>query len=168
MPDTVITVSRRSAVRGAALLGATAVAASTAGCQWGPPSSVAAPAAKRDADATTVSQLTTAIATQAQLVADTATKHVGLATTLAPLTAMHRAHLAVLTKEPVTAAAAAVPPSPDAALSAVRRGEAALQRSLTAGAQHAASGPLARALASMAAGVAMHLAAAPTPKGRAA
>ncbi|MDO7869232.1 hypothetical protein [Nocardioides jiangxiensis] len=168
MPDTVITVSRRSAVRGATLLGGAAVAATVAGCQWGPPTSVAAPAAKRDADATTVDQLTTAIAAQAQLVADTATRHVGLATTLAPLTAMHRAHLAVLTKDPVTAAAVAVAPSPDAALSAVRRGEATLQRSLTAGAQGAASGPLARAIASMAAGVAMHLAAAPTPKGGAA
>lgn len=159
MPDTVITVSRR-----AALGGATAAVVATAGCQWGPPASVSAPAEERDADATTVDGLVTAIAAQAQLVADVATAHVGLATALAPLTALHQAHLAVLTDKVPVAPAVTVPSRPDTALAAVRRGEAGLQRSLTAGAQHAASGPLARSLASMAAGVAMHLAATPTPR----
>lgn len=159
MPDTVITVSRR-----AALGGATAAAAATTGCQWGPPASVSPPAEKRDADASTVDWLVTAIAAQARLVADVATTHVGLATALAPLSALHQAHLAVLSTEPPAAPAVTVPVRPDAALAAVRRGEATLQRSLTAGARTAASGPLARSLASMAAGVAMHLAAAPSPR----
>jgi hypothetical protein len=159
VPDTVITVSRRAALGSASL----AVAA-TAGCQWGPPTSVAAPSGKRDADASTVDGLVTGIAAQAQLVHDVATTHVGLATALAPLTALHQAHLAVLSDKAVTAPAVAVPPQPDAALAAVRRGEADLQRALIAGAQKVASGPLARSLASMAAGVAMHLAAAPSPR----
>lgn len=159
MPDTVITVSRRMA-----LGGATAAVAATAGCQWGPPASVDPPAAKRDADADTVEGLVTAIAAQARLVADVATTHVGLATALAPLTALHQAHLAVLSDEPSTAPAVTVPARPDTALAAVRRGEAGLQRALTAGARTAASGPLARTLASMAAGVAMHLAATPSPR----
>lgn len=156
MPDTVITVSRR-----VALGGATAAVAATAGCQWGPPSSVSAPPAKRDADATTVAALVSAIAAQARLVSNVAAAHVGLATPLAPLTALHQAHLAVLTDKTPTAPVVVVPPQPEAALSAVRRGEADLQRSLIAGAQKVASGPLARSLASMAAGVAMHLTAAP-------
>lgn len=159
VPDTVITVSRR-----AALGGATVAVAATAGCQWGPPDSVSAPAAKRDADATAVDHLVTEIAAQARLVADVVTTHVGLATALGPLTALHRAHLAVLTDHAPAAPSVMVPARPDAALAAVRRGEAGLQRSLTASARKAASGPLARSLASMAAGVAMHLAAAPTPR----
>lgn len=167
MPETV-PVSRRAAVRGAALLGSTAVVTATAGCRWGPPSSVDAPAAKRDADASAVEELTQAIATQARLVADVSAAHVGLATSLAPLTALHTAHLGVLTDESLAGAAVTVPPKPDPALAAVRRGEVALQRALTRAAQRAASGPLARTLASMAAGVAMHLSAVPTPKGGAA
>jgi hypothetical protein len=159
VPDTVITVSRR-----AALGSATAAVAATAGCQWGPPATVSAPAAKRDADTATVDRLVTTIATRARLVADVATTHVGLATALAPLTTLHQAHLAVLTDAPPTAPSVMVPGRPDTALTAVRRGEADLQRALTAGAQQAASGPLARTLASMAAGVAMHLAATPSPR----
>ena len=159
MPDTAFTVSRR-----AALGGATALVAATAGCQWGPPSTVSAPAAKRDADAATVEALVSAIAAQARLVADVATTHVGLTTAMAPLTALHKAHLAVLADTPPEAPAVMVPARPDAALTAVRRGEAGLQRSLTAGALDAASGPLARSLASMTAGVAMHLAATPAPR----
>lgn len=160
MPETTITLTRRAALGGLAV----ATVAGTAACQWGPPAAVDPPAEKADADATTVSGLTAAIAAQARLVADVATTHVGLATALAPLTAMHLAHLRTLSTDEVTGAATTIPAGPDAALSAVRRGELALQRSLTAGARGAASGPLARTLASMAAGVAMHLSALPTPK----
>lgn len=168
MPETVLPLSRRAAVRGVALLGSAAVVATATGCEWGPPSSVDAPAEKRDADATMVEELTRSIATQARLVTDVAARHVGLATSLAPLTALHTAHLGVLTDDAVDGAAVTVPAKPDPALAAVRRGEVALQRALTRGAQDAASGPLARMLASMAAGVAMHLSAVPTPKGGAA
>lgn len=164
MSETALPLSRRAALGGATA----ALATTAAGCQWGPPASVDAPAAKRDADAATVDQLRTAIAAQARLVADVSTTHVGLATSLAPLATLHAAQLRVLSDAETTGAAVVVPARPDPALAAVRRGEVALQRSLTSAAQAAASGPLARTLASMAAGVAMHLSAVPAPRGGAA
>lgn len=136
--------------------------AAAAGCQWGPPSTVDAPAGEADADTALVKDVTSAVAAQARLVTDTSAAHTALTTSLAPLSTLHSAHLAALTSKAVTAPAVAPAPTPEAALTTVRSGEASLQRILTTAAQDAASGPLARTLASMAAGVAMHLAALPS------
>ncbi len=153
MSVTTFPFTRRTALAAASV----GVAAAAAGCQWGPPSTVDAPAGKADADAAQVGSLKEAIAAQARLVADSSAAHAALATALAPLTSLHSAHLAALTSTPVTAPAVAPAATPEAALAAVRTGEAALQRTLTSAALAVTSGPLARTLASMAAGIAMHV-----------
>ena len=78
------------------------------------------------------------------------------------LVALHRAHLPLLDAD--VPAAAAAPAAPGRTrLAQVRAREEALQRLLADAAVSVASGPLARLLASMSAGVAQHLAVLPTP-----
>ncbi|WP_374456508.1 hypothetical protein [Nocardioides sp.] len=83
---------------------------------------------------------------------------------LEPLAAAHTAHRELLAEavpdaEQPTAAPATVPPRPQPALRAVRRSEQQLLRTLREGCLGAASGDLARVLASMAASTSQHLAA---------
>ena len=86
------------------------------------------------------------------------------------LVAMHRVHLAALTTAsgPAATSSATASPSPDATPGPadrplVRRREAAAQRELAAMARAARSGALARLFASMAAGIAGHLALGASP-----
>jgi hypothetical protein len=81
-----------------------------------------------------------------------------VAGSLAPLVALHQAHLSVL--DVITPPSVAVPSvgqDADAALARLGRLEAQLQQQLAAAAGNARSGQLARVLAGMSAGVQQHL-----------
>ena len=135
-----------------------------AGCRWGPEDddSPAVEQAK-DADADLVKTATEAIGRVADGLTAVAFQHVGLAAALEPLTTMHDAHLQLLTPNPASAALAPIASdeSSRAALTRVRRDEARLQIQLADLATSAVSGTLARALASMSASIAQHLAVLP-------
>src|SRR5204862_1110078 len=81
-----------------------------------------------------------------------ARRHRELRTTLAPLVALHTAHLEVLGADP--AGASGRPGSPASAYRQVRTQEQALQQHLAGSAVDASSGALARLFASMSARVA--------------
>ena len=155
-------VTRRTALAAAPLVG-------LAGCEWGPPTEqVEAP--EPDADANVVEQARGEILARLDTVQATSTRHVGLSTALAALVVMHTAHLELLDADASTdrPSPPPVPVRPPVALAAVRSTEQALQARLAALAGEAVSGTFARALASMSASVAQHLAALPpVPRGTA-
>lgn len=140
-----------------------------AGCRWGPsePTTPALPVPEPDADADAVDEASTAILEVLDLVQQVAAEHVGLSTPLAALVAMHTAHLELLEAD-LAGDRATVPPQPGAraALARVRAAELDLQTRLARLAGVASSGPFARALASMSASVAQHVAALPQVPGR--
>lgn len=152
--------TRRTAVAAASAL-------ALAGCRWGPEEDVDAapqPQAGKDADATVVEQSLLVLRLQVATLELTSGRHVGLAAALAPLVAAHTEHARLLSTgtggEPVEAH---LPPESAAkALARVRREETALQRALERAALEATSGELARALASISASTAQHVAALPT------
>lgn len=174
-------ISRRATFGGVALTAG--IAATLGACRWGPPEEIAPDDDKRDADEALLGVVRRQVAARGTLAEQTATQHVGLATALAPVIAMHQAHAKALGTNPSASGSPspnpsssgtatdstplAVPPEANAALAQVRAQEAALQTELADGAEQAASGPLARTLASMAAAVAMHLATLPSPRGSA-
>jgi hypothetical protein len=165
-------ISRRATFGGIALTAG--VAATLGACRWGPPEEIAPDDDKRDADEALLGAVRRQVAARSVLAEQTATAHVGLATALAPVIAAHQAHAKVLGAE-VPASGTPVPadtplavlPDANQALAQIRTQEAALQTELADAAGRAASGPLARTLASMAAAVAMHLATLPAPRGSA-
>jgi hypothetical protein len=136
-----------------------------AGCRWGPADEVdGATEVEAGADEALVDKAVAAILEQADLVRSVSDRHLGLAGALAPLLAAHTAHAAVLTTNEPDRAATVAPAreSSRAALARVRRRETMLQAELAGYAADAVSGSLARALASMSASIAQHLAAFPT------
>lgn len=153
----------------------TIVAASAlalAGCRWGPEDEGAGgePEPGPDADEALVERVIATIAAQLLLVLDVGEEHRGLAGVLGPLEVTHGAHLALLAPDdgPLTPTLRPVGLSAAQALASARQGEIALQRRLSEFAQDAVSGDLARALASMSASIAQHVAVLPElGKGRA-
>lgn len=138
--------------------------ASLAGCEWGPPDQVSAPAAKQDSDDTLAANSALRILDTIRSLEGAQSQFPALAATLTPFLALHRTHLAAL--DPANKVTSEVLGNPSsasaaAALTGARSAELGLQRYLTAHAQSATSGQLARTLASMAAAVAQHLAVAP-------
>ncbi|KRF17900.1 hypothetical protein ASG90_06115 [Nocardioides sp. Soil797] len=140
-----------------------------AGCRWGPAdesSTTPEPdAPKAIPDSEQVEAAVAAIAEVQDFVEAASAKHIGLSEPLAELTSLHTAHLALL--DPDRAAGTtdvAVPGTSGAALAAVRRREATLQSTLSGLAADVSSGPLARTLAAVAAGVAQHRQLLPTVK----
>ena len=158
LPCDAVTLTRRTTVAAVPFL-------ALAACRWGPEDEES-PEVERaqDADAGLVATVATAI-TRVSLIVDAVTgQHIGLAAALAPLAAMHAAHLQVLAV-PVTTATIA-PGELDgqnsrSALATIRLEEARLQTGIADLAATAVSGTLARALASMSASIAQHLAALP-------
>lgn len=160
-------ISRRATFGGVALTAG--LAATLGACRWGPPDEIAPDDDKRDADEALLGAVRRQVAARGTLAEQTAVTHVGLATALAPVIELHRAHAKALGEgEPGSAPAEptsqVVPADANAALAEVRAQETALQTELASAAGRAASGPLARTIASMAAAVAMHLATLPTPR----
>jgi len=145
-----------------------------AGCEWGPPEDGTDPSADPappapDEDAELASTALVATSGVAALVAATASRHRGLATPLADLTALHLAHLRLLgaaAPEAPQPTPPEVPARSRAALALVVREERRLEDELAALAGRVASGAFARALASMSAAVAQHLAVLPPTGGR--
>jgi hypothetical protein len=136
-----------------------------AGCRWGPEDDAPEEVEQaKDADADLVKAAAEAITRVSLDVTGAAEDHIGLASALAPLSAMHLAHLRLLD---VTVDVASMdtgePDQPDSrsALATIRRDEARLQIQLADLATSAVSGTLARALASMSAAIAQHLAVLP-------
>lgn len=155
--------TRRTAIAAASAL-------TLAGCRWGPEDDVdAAPqpeTGEKDADAVVVEQALLALRLQVARLELTSERHLGLATALAPLVLAHTEHARLLSTgdgaEPVEAH---VPPESAAeTLARVRREEAAIQVAMERAALEATSGDLARALASISASTAQHVAALPTLK----
>lgn len=153
-------LSRRTAV-GSALAAPLVLAA----CDIDPPArddaSAASPPPPEDAElvAAVVAELVRAVGVLAA-----AAPAPGLAARLDPLLAAHAAHRellagAVADAELPDASPARVPDAPDRALAAVRRSEQRLLRLLREACVGAASGDLARVLASVAASTAQHSAA---------
>jgi hypothetical protein len=136
-----------------------------AGCRWGPADEVdGATEVEADADKALVEQAAAAIAHQVALLESASREHVGLAGALAAVLAAHNAHFRVLAPaEPIKVATIhEVGETARAALARVRRREVVLQAELAGFAAYAVSGTLARALASMSASIAQHLAVFPT------
>jgi hypothetical protein len=158
---------------------AAAPLAVVAGCRWGPAEedSPDLPAPEPDADAAAVHEAAEATRTVLDLVRRVAADHIGLSASLAGLVGMHTAHLALLEADPGPGdeadpepgdegdgePPADVPlPNARAALARVRADELALQATLARLALSASSGTFARALASMSAAVAQHVAVLPS------
>jgi len=136
-----------------------------AGCRWGPEDDAPEEVEQaRDADADLVKAAAEAITRVSLDVTGAAEDHLGIASALTPLSAMHLAHLQVLD---VTVEVGSIdtgePDQPDSrsALATIRSEEARLQTQLADLATSAVSGTLARALASMSAAIAQHLAVLP-------
>lgn len=135
-----------------------------AGCRWGPEDENSpAEQQAQDADAGLVKAATEAIKLVAAAVTVVADEHIGLADALAPLSTMHAAHLKLLAPSTTRMSYSTTegPLTSPAALTKVRREEARLQTQLADLATSAVSGTLARALASMSASIAQHLAVLP-------
>ncbi|MDT0201130.1 hypothetical protein [Nocardioides sp. AE5] len=168
MPSSPVPVLRRTTLVGAPLL-----AALTA-CKWteGSPSPTAEQPPEPDDDAQVDEAIAALRAADAVLVDVEAALPV-LADALAPLAAMHAADLALLEAPPAVdasappSAGASEPPAPPQTARDGRKlvvlSEDELQKTLVRLAGSVGSGPLARVLASMAAGVAQHIAALPPP-----
>lgn len=156
-------ISRRAALSG---LGASAVLV-LGGCRLGPDDEVAgASKEQRDADEALVEAAVRDLRAARDLADRTLRRHVGLSPAMTPLVTLHDAHLGVLdatAARPGSAPGVAVRSGP--ALARVRAAEERLQAQLAAHATAATSGALARALASMSAAVAQHVAVLPQPSG---
>lgn len=155
-------ISRRAALSG---LGATAVVV-LGGCRLGPDDEVAgASKEQRDADEALVATAVADLRAARDLADRTMRRHVGLSPAMTPLVTMHDAHLGLLGASAAALEATAVPGRSPKALARVRAAEQRLQRRLATHAAGATSGTLARALASMSAAVAQHVAVLPEPTG---
>lgn len=158
-PSLHLPVRRRTAITAAPVAGALLA---TAGCRWGPEedqtSDQATPASDPDGDPQLVEQATQALTKASALVAATSTTHIGLSSPLTPLADLHRAHRDLLLSRdgaaPSEESPPAVPGRSPKALKLVISTERTLQLTLATIAGQVASGDLARALASMSAGVA--------------
>jgi hypothetical protein len=154
-------ISRRAALTG---LGATALLA-VGGCRLGPDDEVAgASKEQRDADEVLVEAAVRDLQAARDLADRTMRRHVGLSPVMTPLVTLHDAHLGLLdatAERPGRAPAVAGRSGP--ALTRVRAAEQRLQEQLATHAATATSGTLARALASMSAAVAQHVAVLPQP-----
>lgn len=132
-----------------------------AGCKWTEDGTESVPEPTEpavDADDALVQQALDAMGEVAGLVDRVARTRIGLSALLADLTSLHVEHAAVLEGTlPETGSGGRVPDTDEAAVALVAKREQRLQSTLTALAGRAASGPLAGALASMAAGVAQQL-----------
>lgn len=151
------------ATRRTTIIGASALA--LAGCRWGPDDTAgedegSAPE-PATGDARVVEKAVDAIRGALSLVDLVQAKLAGLTIALGPLANTHRAHLVLLAVKPVPDRGGAVPGDKKEALRRIHRREAFLQRQLADFALEAASGDLARALASMSASVAQHVATIP-------
>ncbi len=122
-----------------------------------------------EADQELLDEARTELAGMLNLLRRTSRRFPGIATPLATLTALHRAHDDLLADAgtPSESTRTRVPASSAAALTLVRNRERALQVELAGLSAQARSGPLARLFASMSAGVAQHVQALPTPGGQA-
>lgn len=140
-----------------------------AACEWGPdePAPLPRPGAPDEAavdDATHATEALALTAYVAELVATVAARHVGLSTPLASLTAVHLAHSALLAEAATPSGAPSPPPVPPGsrrALALVVREERRLEERLAELVEEVASGGFARALASMSASIAQHVAVLP-------
>ena len=158
LPRDAVTFTRRSTVAAVPFV-------ALAGCRWGPEDERSPEVEQaQDADAGLVRTAAEAITRVSLDVTSAAEDHIGLASALAPLSAIHLAHLQLLdvTVE-VTSIDTGEPDQPNgpSALAAIRLDEARLQTQLADLASTAVSGTLARALASMSASIAQHLAVLP-------
>lgn len=143
--------SRRTTLAAAPLL-------ALAGCRWGPEEELDGTSeAQEDADAALAERAANAIALQLTQLRLDADAHRGLAAAMAPLIALHTAHLELLPAVEVLPRGTGSPTS-TRAWARLQRGEARLQQQLAELAGSATSGPFARALASMSAAIAQHLA----------
>lgn len=150
-------LTRRTALAAAPL-------AVAAGCRWGPAEEddPDLPAPEPDADAAAVDEAAAASLKALDLVQQVSADHIGLAAALTGLVAMHTAHLELLEADLDGGRPSAAPlPDTRAAMARVRADEQALQVTLARLAGAASSGTFARALASMSAAVAQHVAALP-------
>lgn len=155
MPQITRPVSRRTTLAAAPLL-------LVASCRWGPEDDAAPQATPKAgetppvllSDGEQVAAAGRAIDTVVEFVSAVSAAHVGLSTPLADLVSLHVEHLALLETERVGPGKPSVPNKSGNALTAVRRRERSLQKTLAALANEVSSGTLARTLASMAAGVA--------------
>lgn len=158
LPSDAVTFTRRATLAAVPLL-------ALAGCRWGPDEdSTPEVEQAQDADADLVKAAAEAITRLSLHLTSAAQDHIGLATALAPLSAMHLAHLLVLNATvEVPSIDTGEPDQPDsrAALETIKRDETRLQTQLADLATSAVSGTLARALASMSASIAQHLAVLP-------
>lgn len=154
-------ISRRAALTG---LGASAVLV-LGGCRLGPDDEVAgASKEQRDADEALVATVVRDLRATRDLADRTMRRHIGLSPVMTPLVTMHDAHLGVLDATAAPAGSApGVAGRSGPALARVRRAEVRLQQQLAGHAATATSGALARALASMSAAVAQHVAVLPQP-----
>lgn len=144
-------VSRRTTLAAAPLL-------ALAGCRWGPEEELDGTSEQQeDADAALADRAATAITLQLTELRLDAEAHRGLASAMAPLIALHTAHLELLPTVEVLPRGTGSPTSARA-WARLQRAEARLQRQLADLAGSATSGTFARALASMSAAIAQHLA----------
>lgn len=157
-------LSRRTTV-GSALLLPLALPLSVSACDIDPPvrqDASGEPVAEPPEDSALVASVVAAVVAASGVVASASAASPGLSERLADLARAHAAHLDLLlgavpdADEPV-AATPTVPARPERALGAVRRSEQRLLRILRASCVDAASGDLARVLASMAASVSQHV-----------
>ena len=117
-----------------------------------------APTPAQDPDGDLVDSVLTALTDTLEIVGHVGDRFPGLAAPMAPLRALHTAHIEALDgTPPTTFAGSGVIANPEAALTLVRRREKRLRSDLVESAVVAESGTLARVLASMSAAVAQHL-----------
>lgn len=153
-------VSRRTTLLA---LPAAASVTALAGCRWGPESNddeVASGSTPPpvDADRQLVDRAVAAIATTGAIVGATVEQRPGLQEKLAGFATLHEAHLAHLGADAVATETETDGTEQPRRLAGVLRAERDLQDQLIGLSMSAGSGRLARSLASMAAGVAQHLA----------
>lgn len=155
LPSDAVTFTRRTTVAAVPFVALTA-------CRWGPEDDTS-PEVERaqDADADLVQAAAEAITRVSLDVTSAGEDHIGLTAALAPLSALHLAHLQVLDVRVEVTSIEPDQPDSRSALAAIRRDEARLQTQLADLATSAVSGTLARALASMSASIAQHLAVLP-------
>ena len=161
--------TRRTAL-GGLLLGIGALAACDADLSGGGRDG-SGPASAGDPDHALVASVLADLVAATDLGSATAAAHPRLHETLAPLRALHEAHLEALGGRPSTAPATSGagggrPTAAAPTLESLRSRELRLQRRLVAAAVRAESGALARLLASMSAGETQQLAVLPGPVAR--
>jgi hypothetical protein len=155
LPRDAVTFTRRTTVAAVPLI-------ALAGCRWGPEDDRSPEVEQaQDADADLVQTAAEAITRLSHAVARAGEEHIGLVAALAPLSAMHLAHLQVLDVTVDLTTVHTGQPDSRSALAAIRSEEARLQTQLADLATSAVSGTLARALASMSAAIAQHVAVLP-------